>query len=431
MEKSVMARRVKDKVIDSREARAKLKARGKPFYRLIEPGLHLGYRRLKGRAGTWVARHYIGEQKYEVEGIGVADDLSDPDGIAVLSYWQAQAKARERMVERAHSAAGKTGPLTVARAMDSFIEFQEAHRKSASDVRYRDQAVIRPILGDIEVAALKADQLRKWLNDMVRAAPRLRTRKGEEQNYRRVDRKDDEAQRRRKTSANRNWAVLRAALNMAWREGKVASNAEWSRVKPFQNVEAARVRYLSVAEAQRLINACDPDFRNLVRAALETGCRYGELARLEVSDFNPDAGTVAVRQSKGGKSRHVILTEEGTRSFTQICAGRSGHEIMLLNASGGAWGKAHQGRPMAEACKRAKISPPANFHALRHTWASLAVMNGVPLMVIGRNLGHADTKMVEKHYGHLAPTFIVDAIRAGAPRFGVVEPTIVTPLARR
>ncbi len=49
----------------------------------------------------------------------------------------------------------------------------------------------------------------------------------------------------------------------------------------------ARIRYLTVAEAQRLINASDPEFRPLVRAALETGCRYSELTRLEVQDFNP------------------------------------------------------------------------------------------------------------------------------------------------
>jgi hypothetical protein len=39
-------------------------------------------------------------------------------------------------------------------------------------------------------------------------------------------------------------------------------------------------------------------------------------------------------------------------------------------------------------------------------------------MVIAKNLGHADTGMVEKHYSHLAPSFMADAIRAGAPRFG-------------
>ena len=73
---------------------------------------------------------------------------------------------------------------------------------------------------------------------------------------------------------------------------------------------------------------------------------------------------------------------------------------------------------MRLACKRARITPAVGFHTLRHTWASHAVMNGVPLMIVARNLGHADTHMVEKHYGHLAPSYISDAIRAGAPRFG-------------
>ena len=74
---------------------------------------------------------------------------------------------------------------------------------------------------------------------------------------------------------------------------------------------------------------------------------------------------------------------------------------------------------MKEACKNAKIDPPASFHVLRHTYASLTIMNGAPLMVVAQNLGHADTRMVEKHYGHLAQSFVADAIRAAAPRFGI------------
>ena len=36
-------------------------------------------------------------------------------------------------------------------------------------------------------------------------------------------------------------------------------------------------------------------------------------------------------------------------------------------------------------------------------------LNGVPLMVVAKNLGHTDTRMVEKHYGHLAPGYVADA----------------------
>jgi integrase len=107
-------------------------------------------------------------------------------------------------------------------------------------------------------------------------------------------------------------------------------------------VEAARVRYLSIAEAERLINAADPDFRPLVYAALETGARYGELAHLEVRDFNPDAGTVTIRISKTDKVRHIILTDEGTAFFRRLCAGRGGHQPMLTRADGSDWKKSDQ-----------------------------------------------------------------------------------------
>src|SRR5262249_40896458 len=227
-----------------------------------------------------------------------------------------------------------------------------------------------------------------------------------------------DAKRARKVTCNRTLITLKAALNMAWREGKVASNAEWSRVAPFENVNTARIRYLTVAEAQRLINGCDPDFRLLVRAALETGARLGELVALQTHDFNSDAGTLAIRQSKGGKPRHVVLTEEGAAFFKQVCAGRPGHAVMLLRADGQPWGRAQQSPLMRDACKRAKITPSINFHGLRHTWASLAVMGGMSLMVVAKNLGHRDTRMVEMHYGHLAPNFITNAVREHAPRFG-------------
>jgi hypothetical protein len=40
------------------------------------------------------------------------------------------------------------------------------------------------------------------------------------------------------------------------------------------------------------------------------------------------------------------------------------------------------------------------------------------LLLIAKNLDHAETRIVEKHYGHLALSYIVYAIRADAPKFG-------------
>ena len=314
--------------------------------------------------------------------------------------------------------------------MDAYLRLPESEGRAAHsirDTRYRDAAFIRPTLGNTKIVNVTADILRHWRDELVRVPPRLRTSKHAAQRHHRPTESRD-AQRARRATANRTWTILRAALNHAFQDGKVESDLAWRKVRPFKNVDAARIRYLTVAEAKRLINASAPEFRLLVQAALQTGCRFGELARLTVSDFNPDAGTVAIRQSKTGRARHVVLTDEGARFFREACAGRLGSEPMLIKDNGTSWDKSHQGRCIAEAVKRAKITPTINFHGLRHTWASLAVMAGVPIMVVARNLGHVDPRMVEKHFGHLAPSYISEAIRKGAPRFGFKPTRAVVPI---
>jgi integrase len=408
-----MARTTRDSTLDSRTARGRLKTRKKPYYRQLEPGLHLGYRRPVTGAGKWVARHYVGDERYEIEVIATADDFSDADGVAILDFHQAQALARSRMVARAHAAAGKTKPLTVADAIESYIEFLESNRKSGREGRYAANAFILPMLGKIEVAALTTDEIESWLKKLANAPARIRTKKGEKQQFKKGD--DAEQPRRRKSTANRILTVLKAALNRAWRNGKVASDSAWRRVEPFEGVDSARVRYLTMGEVGRLLDKSAPDFKRLARGALETGARYGELCRMTVADFNADSGTVAVAESKS-KTRHVVLTEQGATFFGSITKDRPGDSLMFTKDDGQPWLRDHQKEPMGEACKLAEIKA-MGFHGLRHTWASHAVMNGTPLMVVAKNLGHTSTKMVEKHYGHLAPNYIADAIRAGAPRF--------------
>jgi integrase len=241
----------------------------------------------------------------------------------------------------------------------------------------------------------------------------------------------EEGERRRRSSANRLLTILRAALNHGFREGRVVSDLEWRRVRIFKGAETARIRYLAVAEAQRLINACQGEFRRLVQGALLTGARYSELARLEVQDFSSDAATLSVRRSKSGKPRHIILTDEGAALFASWCGGRAGTELIFRTDNGRPWARSLQSSPMREAVTRAKIKPPISFHGLRHTWASLAVMNGTPLMIVARNLGHRDTRMCETHYAHLSPGHLRDAIRAGAPVFGLKPDPKVRALATK
>ncbi|MGC1179485.1 MAG: site-specific integrase [Methyloceanibacter sp.] len=410
-----MAKRVRDNDLENRTNRAKLEARGKPYYKAIGPRVHVGYRK-GAEARKWVARIYAGGGKYVVETIADADDLVDADGIRVLDFWQAQAKARELAESSPSTDGAPAGPYTVSMAIADYLEHMQG-RATHRDTELRLTAFVPDALAAMPVAALTKGDLVRWHRSLAKTPPRIRTAKGAEQVHRNVDMTDPEVLRARQNSANRVLAQLRAALNLALNEERVASGKAWARMPRFKGVNSARVRYLSIAEAKRLINACDPDFRALVQAALQTGCRYGELARLRVADFNPDSRTVLIRTSKSGKPRHVQLTEEGAEFFAQLTLGKNGDDLLM----GREWRPSDQGRPMRAACDRARIIPPISFHGLRHTWASLSVMGGMPLMVVARNLGHSSTSMVEQHYGHLSPSYVAAEIDAHAPRFGIGE----------
>jgi integrase len=427
-----MAGTVKHARLESPSARARLKRGRQPHWQaLIEGKVHLGYQCWKGKpAGRWVLRRYIGNRKYRTTALGLADDATTAaDGIRVLSFRQAEAKARA-MVDTPNGG-GRIERLTVRQALERYIEHKRDQGQPVGDVLSRGTVHILPVLGDLVVAELTAEQLRKWLATMAGQPAQSRPKAGKLRFEPAPT--TEEGIRARRASANRVLTMLKAALNHAYDEGHVANRDAWGRkLKPFREVEVARVRYLTVAQAERLLNACDADFRPLVRAALETGCRYSELTQMQVQDFNPDANTVTIRKSKSGKVRHVILTPEGAGFFRQLCAGRNGAGPIFRRTDGAIWNKSDQARPMRAACARARITPAINFHALRHTWASLAAMNQVPLMVVAKNLGHADTRMVEKHYGHLAPSFVADAIRAGAPRFiGAETPSSVMPMTQQ
>jgi integrase len=429
----IMARTVRDATLETRTARLRLPIRSEPYWRGLEKGFALGYRR-RGNGGTWLARRRPAAGGYAEHKIGTSDDLQDADGLAILDYGQAQKAARDWWrveVRREEGHDTWEGPFTIKDAIDDYLKaYERRGGKALYDTRRAAEAHILPALRGHTVAKLTARKISDWHHGLAEKRARARTKQGRKQNYRKAEGGPD-AVRKRRATANRILTVLKAALNHAWKSGHVASDDAWRRVKPFRAVETARVRYLSEAECVRLANACEPAFRNLVRGAMLTGCRYSELTTMSAADFNADAGVLTVRESKSGKPRHVVLTEEGQRLFASLTAGKLGSDPIFIRHDGGVWGKSHQLRPMVEACRWAKIKPAVSFHVLRHTHGSTLAMRGVPMGVIAEQLGHADTRMTEKHYAHLAPSYVADTIRAHFPILGIGGDEAVVPLRQR
>jgi integrase len=427
-----LARTARNSSLESRTARARLRIRRTPYFAKIAKGLRLGYYR-GSVAGTWVARCYRGAGVYATEALGIADDTVEADGVRVLDYWQAQEHARRWGERQRLIAEGmlREGTYTVDNAVTDYLAEIQAEKSpdAVQGAKYVFDAWILPNLGAIHVEKLSTDRINRWRNKLATQPKRVRKKRMALEPATRETPDDEDARRARKATANRVLTMLKAALNRAFHADRVSSDSAWRKVRPFKKVDEAVVRYLSAAEARRLVRACPEDFRKLVQAALLTGCRYSELARLKCSNFNSDSGTLAIRLAKG-KLRHVVLTDEAKACFAGWTKDRGPFENVFLRADGEIWGTSHQKRPLDEASERAGILPAVNFHILRHTHGSHLAMAGVPMGVIAAQLGHADTRMTEKHYAHLAPSYVAQTIRANFPVLGLTDGADVIPLRR-
>jgi integrase len=422
---------VRDAKLDTRSARAKLPIRREPYWRSLSEGLAVGYRR-GAKGGTWVARHYSPEHGRRYQALGTADDVADADGEHVLSFGHAQTAAQRWFADlaRGDRDGHHQGPYSIEQALDDYvIDYKRRGGKALKRLETVIDAHIKPELGAILVDQLTKRRIEAWHTALADAPRRLRTKKGKRQRHREVD-KSPEGIRRRRSSANRVLTIFKAALNLAAYNRRADAPGRWRDVKPFRETDGAKIRYLSDAEAQRLANACAGRFRLLVIGALLTGCRYGELAAMKAGDFNPDTKTVHVRFAKGGKGRHVYLTDEGAEFFARAVVDKDADALLFPREDDAAWGQAHQFRPILEASKAARIKPAVGFHVLRHTYASRLAMKGVSMAVIAQQLGHSDTRITEKHYAHLAPSYVADTVRAAFGTLGVVDQTNVVQLER-
>lgn len=443
-----MSRTTQESSIQSPTARSRLAVRAEPYYRSLQRGLALGYRR-GGRGGSWLARlRDPVRDGYTEIGIGPADDQGDKT-MGGLTYDQAAARARDIFAEQQSRRASGAQPAAKKQVVGDVLDLYLAgyidgtarrDGKPGRDLKNLKSILsvhIGPALGAVKVDQLNADLLEKFKTDLVNA-PKL-ARNGKAANSSRNDAKgstecgdvkgerlgnrDDEEElaehlRKRRARANRVITVLRAALNYAVRRRIIATDAAWrTALKPYPDVDGATVRYLDLEECRTLQEHADEDFRPLVTAALFTGARYGSLRRLKVGDIDLRSRTALLRATKSGKKQTVRLTAAACKFLSRQVKGRSAGQYVFVKASGEPWKPSDQARRMAYACAKAGIEPTATFHELRDTFASHLVIAGVPILTVSRLLGHSDIRMTEKHYAHLRPDHLQQAVDDNLPDF--------------
>lgn len=412
-----MARIVDNTDLRDRDVRVRLAIRKKPYWLALNEGAHLGYYRGR-RVRKWVARFRMPGKmsNYQESTIAEADDCAAADGVIILSFSQAREAARTWFARLEQNGGRIKRPYSVSDALDDYLK--SFCGKDIENTRRRIEAIVRPQMGRHDVNTLTRKTIADWHLALAHEPARLRTARGASQNFRPTADTTD-GRRSRRSSANRILTILKAALNVAYRNEKAERDDAWRRVKPFTKTDAPRTRYLDDNESRRLVIACHPNFRPMVKAALLTGARYSEISGLEVGDFDRQSRTLWLRETKSGIPRVVYLDAEGVQLVCHAIVDKNRSDLIFCRPDGKRWGAAHQVRPMSAACKTAELDP-TGFHDLRRTYGARLARKGVPMAVLAEALGHADERITRKHYAHLAPSYVASTIRDAVAGLGIV-----------
>jgi integrase len=213
---------------------------------------------------------------------------------------------------------------------------------------------------------------------------------------------DDYISRRRREGAHENTiakelVTLRAALKIAKRRklwlGDIAA------VLPvgFAPEYKPRERFLTPAELQRLLAQLTPDRAARVAFVVATSACRGESDRARPEDVADDLGTVHIRGTKRRTRRrtvHIVLGS-GRDLLRYALNNAEGEDGLLFRP----W--PNVGRDLPAACARAKI-PRCSPNDLRRTFAHWLKDAGIPNELVAPEMGHTDTRMVERVYGRLS-----------------------------
>jgi len=289
-------------------------------------------------------------------------------------------------------AAAESEPI--ARAVPMFEDFvagrwKEVHFDSykpstQSGVRYVLDRQLLPAFGSKPLDRITPARIDRWFHAYSRAAP---------------------------GGANHALEILGQIMNFAVASGHVDTNPARG-VK--RNRRPALTRFLSREEVSRLHGVLDrrtgrsaEQQADIIRLLLLTGCRRSEIVRLRWAEVRDDCLVLA--DGKTGP-RKVPLNSQSRRVLNR--QPRVGSPFVFpsprdLSRPRGV------NLPLWYSVRREAGIEDARLHDLRHTHASHAVMNGVPVPVVSRLLGHSNVRMTLR-YAHLGDR----DIKAAAERVG-------------
>lgn len=203
-------------------------------------------------------------------------------------------------------------------------------------------------------------------------------------------------------TVNRRMAAISAVLTYGMDEHSKVVETNPARVEGLaEDNERDPLEHFTQDMRNALLAACkahdEPALYALVRTAMVTGARAGELLSLRWADVDLEAGLVRLRKTKNGDKRPAPLAGEALKLLkARSKVRRIDNDLVFYNKHTG--GPYNYRQHWAAVKKTAGVTN-FRFHDLRHLAASELAMAGVSLMQIGEVLGHRSAQMT-KRYSH-------------------------------
>jgi integrase len=347
--------------------RASLRPRREPYWGPpLERSRYLGFRKLADGTGTWIARMLDEHGDHKYRSLGQVTDAHGYD-------WATD--AAEAWFKDQDAGVTNDRPATVTDACKDYVEAlrDDGRDSTAHDIEKRfERLVYDDPIGKIRLDKLRTARLREWRN-AIPGTP---------------------------DTQNRNWAVMRAALNLAVTNRKVnaAATVEWRSVRQHKNAKRRRELFLDVKQRRKLLGACKGALRDLVEASMLTAARPGELVNAKRSQF--DARTQKMTFTGKTGTRSVPLSPAAVTLFTRLAKGKLPTAPLLPADDGKPWPHSGWDEGIKLAVKKGKLPSGTVLYTLRHSAITEMLRAGMSTLDVARLVG-TSLPMLEKNYGHL------------------------------
>jgi len=300
---------------------------------------------------------------------------------------------------------GKAGPITKTVAQQKY------------ENKKREISLDQLGMSKVEIPALKefapeclayqrdVEQKRSWRKDQAhlnRFVSILGSKKLSEITVKDIDDyKINRVKEVKAVTVNRELTALRRLFNLAKKWRKFLGDNPVS-ISGLIKTESQRMRVLSVEEELRLIESSSAHLIPIIRTALLTGMRQGEILTLRWDDVNLDTDLIIIRAevSKSKKSRKIPISNQFRKLLLEqkLKNSKTGH-VFVTNLGEPYSAKNHSAlkRTFSTARKKADIQDFV-FHDLRHTAATRMAENGASIIAVKEILGHADIKTTMKYF---------------------------------